>query len=277
MPGTYAPEVDFDQSEFQWTYWRVGCQEQDLFGELSERFNKMPTPTFIQDPEAFHRDVAEIALQARDKGDFFARMEERKEKRLNELLDFRKELWHLLHRSSSMNTYQLFHFTRFYNFASLDTILALCASLLPRNQHGKDPSLAAARQEFDDLCRFAKEHPGETAAAVLLTIVALGVLAELLPIVIELLGLAELGAVEGQEVDCIDTLRWRRGCFGTFAGDTANNVSDEQHDDTTSKVKGTLLGGVSLELHKMRLLLRRGVPHRVPAYPSNDHGTPIKP
>lgn len=145
MPGTYAPEVDFDQSEFQWPYWRVGCQEQDLFGELSERFNKMPTPTFIQDPEAFHRDVAEIALQARDKEDFFARMEERKEKRLNELLDFRKELWHLLHRSSSMNTYQLLHFTRFYNFASLDTILALCASLLPQNQHGKDPSLGKLR------------------------------------------------------------------------------------------------------------------------------------
>ncbi|PWI64371.1 hypothetical protein PCL_10540 [Purpureocillium lilacinum] len=141
MPWSYAPKVDFDQSEFQWAYWNVGCQEQDLFGELCERFNKMPTPTFISDPEAFHRDVAEIALQADDKEDFFARMEKRKEKRLNELLNLRKELWPLFHRSSSVNTEQLLHFTRFYNFASLDTILALCASLLPRNQQGKDPSL----------------------------------------------------------------------------------------------------------------------------------------
>ncbi|KAK4073071.1 hypothetical protein Purlil1_13159 [Purpureocillium lilacinum] len=60
-----------------------------------------------------------------------------------------------------------------------------------------DRVVTAAREEFDDLCRLAKEHPRETAATVLLTVVALGVLVELLPVVIELLGFAELGPVEG--------------------------------------------------------------------------------
>ncbi|KAK4068508.1 hypothetical protein Purlil1_13786 [Purpureocillium lilacinum] len=62
-----------------------------------------------------------------------------------------------------------------------------------------DKAVTVARREFDDLCRLAKEHPGEAAAAVLLTVVALGVLAELLPLVIELLGFAEVGPVEGRQ------------------------------------------------------------------------------
>lgn len=47
----------------------VGVDEADLFGDLHERFNTVPM--FIQDPQAFHRDVSELALRASNKADFY--------------------------------------------------------------------------------------------------------------------------------------------------------------------------------------------------------------
>ncbi|KAF4506051.1 hypothetical protein G6O67_006173 [Ophiocordyceps sinensis] len=143
MPWTEAPAVDFDQQpEYQWPFWEAGFQEDDLFGELHQRFNTMPNPTFIQDPDAFHHDVAEIACKALDKDDFLARLQARRDERLAELLDIRNQLWYLLSFGySRMDDNQLLHFTHFNNFASLDTILAFWASLLSPNRHGKEPSL----------------------------------------------------------------------------------------------------------------------------------------
>jgi hypothetical protein len=57
---------------------------------------------------------------------------------------------------------------------------------------------AAADKEFSDLVKTAKEHPLELAATILLTLVAIGVLAELTPLVVELLGFGELGPIEGE-------------------------------------------------------------------------------
>ncbi|PHH88388.1 hypothetical protein CDD83_7604 [Cordyceps sp. RAO-2017] len=69
----------------------------------------------------------------------------------------------------------------------------------PALTHCYDNAVGAAQQEFDHLCRLAKDHPGQTVAAVFLTILALGVLVELLLLVVELLGFGELGPVEGRQ------------------------------------------------------------------------------
>ncbi|RFU80014.1 hypothetical protein TARUN_2236 [Trichoderma arundinaceum] len=60
-----------------------------------------------------------------------------------------------------------------------------------------DDAVEAADCEFHKLTREAKEHPLEIAAAVLITVIVLGILAALAPYIIELLGFGELGPEAG--------------------------------------------------------------------------------
>ncbi|KAH6687791.1 hypothetical protein F5X68DRAFT_231337 [Plectosphaerella plurivora] len=60
-----------------------------------------------------------------------------------------------------------------------------------------DKAYAAADKVFADIVQNAKEHPLELAATIVITIIAIGVLAELAPLVVELLGFGELGPIEG--------------------------------------------------------------------------------
>ncbi|KAK3296616.1 uncharacterized protein B0H64DRAFT_389630 [Chaetomium fimeti] len=54
-----------------------------------------------------------------------------------------------------------------------------------------------ARAELAQLWEYVREHPVEVAAEVLLTVMALGVLARLVPGLVRVLGFARLGPVEG--------------------------------------------------------------------------------
>lgn len=56
---------------------------------------------------------------------------------------------------------------------------------------------AAVEEEFAELWAFAKEHPGEVAAGVVLTLIAIAVLVLLTPWVLELLGFAAEGPLAG--------------------------------------------------------------------------------
>ncbi|KAF4504050.1 hypothetical protein G6O67_008669 [Ophiocordyceps sinensis] len=143
MPWREPPLVDFEQEpQYRWPFWEVGCQEEDLFGELHQRFNTTPYPAYIQDPESFHRDVLEIARQAHDKDDFFARMQRRRDERFAELDRFRRRLF-ILHNNgfNKLDDTQMHHLTRMNYFASLDSIVALYASLLAPDEAGREPSL----------------------------------------------------------------------------------------------------------------------------------------
>ncbi|KAK0725571.1 hypothetical protein B0H67DRAFT_598780 [Lasiosphaeris hirsuta] len=59
-------------------------------------------------------------------------------------------------------------------------------------------ALETAQEIFRELVQYVKEHPLEIAALVLLSLVALGVLARLVPVVLELLGFGMEGPVEGE-------------------------------------------------------------------------------
>ncbi|GAB0138790.1 hypothetical protein EsDP_00007013 [Epichloe bromicola] len=61
-----------------------------------------------------------------------------------------------------------------------------------------DEATRIADLEFRQLARWARENPKEAACAVLLTIVAFGVLVALAPYVLELLGFGELGPAAGE-------------------------------------------------------------------------------
>jgi hypothetical protein len=55
-----------------------------------------------------------------------------------------------------------------------------------------------AKEELGLLWQYVQEHPYEVAAEVLLTVLALGVLGRLVPVLVRALGFAELGPVEGK-------------------------------------------------------------------------------
>ena len=62
-----------------------------------------------------------------------------------------------------------------------------------------------AREEMSELWGYAQEHPVEVAAEVILTVLALGVLARLVPAFVRVLGFGGLGPVEGEFVgaECV--------------------------------------------------------------------------
>ncbi|KAK5994183.1 hypothetical protein PT974_07626 [Cladobotryum mycophilum] len=63
-----------------------------------------------------------------------------------------------------------------------------------------DNAVAAAQEDFAELYQFVQEHPNEIASvagAVLVTVLAFGVLVALTPFILELLGFSEIGSIEG--------------------------------------------------------------------------------
>ena len=69
-----------------------------------------------------------------------------------------------------------------------------------------DAAIGAAGGTLSELVGYVREHPGEVAAAVLVTVLAVGVLVAVMPWVLELLGFAVEGPVEG-EFFCVGWLR----------------------------------------------------------------------
>jgi hypothetical protein len=78
-------------------------------------------------------------------------------------------------------------------------VLAGLEAVLKEGQEKMGPAMAQAfdsvSEAADKVFQFAKDHPVATAG--LLTILAVGVLVVLAPVVVEALGFAELGPVEG--------------------------------------------------------------------------------
>lgn len=68
----------------------------------------------------------------------------------------------------------------------------------PAMAEAYDQACKAAEITFSDLSEHVKEHSIEIAATVLLSVVAFGVLARLMPMALELLGFSELGPVTGE-------------------------------------------------------------------------------
>lgn len=63
-----------------------------------------------------------------------------------------------------------------------------------------DAAVATAEELFSDLVAYVKEHPYEIAASILLSLVAFGVMARLMPWVLRLLGFGVEGPIEGERL-----------------------------------------------------------------------------
>ena len=134
--------MDFeDQPQYRWPCTKVGFKLEDVFGELHERFNT--APMFLQDPDAFHHDVAEIAHLARDQSDFLAQLQERRDQRLTELKRIFDKIATLLlcghaRKEDESHMQSLLLLSR---NASLDSLVGLCATFLDPKDDSMQQSL----------------------------------------------------------------------------------------------------------------------------------------
>ncbi|KAG5928925.1 hypothetical protein E4U42_007630 [Claviceps africana] len=140
MPWGKPPNVDFEQEpQYQWPFWLVGLDEDDLFGDLYERFNT--TSIFIQDGQAFHKDVSEVAYRSSSKEDFYARLRIRRDERLEELKSFIRALCFISFSGHSrFNPEQSNAYNRFNIYGSVDSIIAFVSTFLGPNERGELPS-----------------------------------------------------------------------------------------------------------------------------------------
>lgn len=141
MPWRDPPRFDFDeQPEFRWPFWQVGHKRDDLFGVLHDRFNT--TSMFIQDPDAFHHDVAELASSVSGREEFLTKLQDRRDQRLNELKDFQMNIAALIMNGfNSMNDDQMKSFINLCRNASFDSLIAFWVSFLAPDRYGIEPSL----------------------------------------------------------------------------------------------------------------------------------------
>ncbi|KAL8294740.1 hypothetical protein RB597_008508 [Gaeumannomyces tritici] len=78
------PPIDYaTMPEWRWPADKLGIDMTTLFTDIYQKYNMQPSP--IQQAEAFHHDVCEIATCASTKEEFYRLLGERKEQRLEEL------------------------------------------------------------------------------------------------------------------------------------------------------------------------------------------------
>lgn len=125
--------------KYQWPFWKVGLKHEDLFCELHERFNT--ASMFIQDPDAYHKDVCEIAYRSTSKEDFYARLRYRSDMRLEEFRHFVNGLLNLgLGGYHTLKLDQSSAFLRFMKYTSTDCLVAFLASFVTPDKRGRLPS-----------------------------------------------------------------------------------------------------------------------------------------
>ncbi|KAJ8127943.1 hypothetical protein O1611_g5692 [Lasiodiplodia mahajangana] len=81
---SHLPDPGSVGEKWKWPFWKFGYHHGGiLFEELHTKFNSFPCA--IQDPHAWHMDVAEIANRAHDRETLFALLEKRRDERYAEL------------------------------------------------------------------------------------------------------------------------------------------------------------------------------------------------
>ncbi len=77
-----TPEYELER-HWQWPWWKFEMRPTDLLTTLHARFNTRTCP--IQDPGAFIVDVRDCIEESPDIETFYAKMDERRDKRVREL------------------------------------------------------------------------------------------------------------------------------------------------------------------------------------------------
>ncbi|KAL8381115.1 hypothetical protein RB595_005411 [Gaeumannomyces hyphopodioides] len=126
------PPIDYaTMPEWRWPSSKFGIDMTTLFTDIYREYNMEPSP--IQQAEAFHHDVYEVANRASTKEEFYQLLGERKKQRLKELRDaFESIAGELIDRPCLTSDDGLWaSIARFTHHRTLDNLVAHFASYIP--------------------------------------------------------------------------------------------------------------------------------------------------
>ncbi|KND91108.1 hypothetical protein TOPH_04242 [Tolypocladium ophioglossoides CBS 100239] len=124
------PSVNMDDPGWAWPAWKFGMKRDDLFTTLHDRYNTFSYT--LQDPEAFHHDVSEIAHDADSSEQFHRLMADRQQQRLRELNETLETLAvEIIANPKLMGSEQWQHALQMFRTKSYDSIVRYFASYLP--------------------------------------------------------------------------------------------------------------------------------------------------
>ncbi|KAH6685454.1 hypothetical protein F5X68DRAFT_262689 [Plectosphaerella plurivora] len=119
-----------DDLAYAWPAWKFGMKRGDLFTTLHDRYNTFSST--IQDPEAFHHDVYEIASDARTEDEFHRLLADRRQQRVDELNDcLQSAACEIIANPKLIGTDQWSYALQLFRTRSLDSLVRYFASYLP--------------------------------------------------------------------------------------------------------------------------------------------------
>lgn len=141
-----------DDPELAWPAWKFGMKRDDLFTKLQIQYNTIPSS--LQDPEAFHHDVFEIANVASTTDEFHRLMADRKEQRLRELDDvFESASLEIIANPSLIGTAQWHLAVQLFRTKSFDALVRYFTSYIPDHHpwHHREPATKQSILDSHDL------------------------------------------------------------------------------------------------------------------------------
>jgi hypothetical protein len=154
-----------EEPGWAWPAWKFGMKREDLSTKLHDQYNTFAST--IQDPEAFHHDVWEIAQEASTTDEFHRLMATRKEQRLRELNNsLESAAFEIIAHPKLIGTEQWAFALQLFRTKSLDSLVRYFASYLPQPSippgYSTPPSTStSAKSSFADTCSVAtaSTHP----------------------------------------------------------------------------------------------------------------------
>ncbi|CAK7221142.1 hypothetical protein SBRCBS47491_004426 [Sporothrix bragantina] len=130
-----------DDPDVAWPAWKFGMKRDALFTTLHTQYNTFQST--IQDPDAFHHDVYEIANEAATTAEFHNLLAIRREQRLRELNEsLESASFEIIANPDLVGTTQWEYALQLFRTRSLDSLVRYFASYLPTSHPWHTPSEA---------------------------------------------------------------------------------------------------------------------------------------
>lgn len=121
-----------DDPGWSWPAWKFGMKREDLTTKLHDQYNTFPSS--IQDPEAFHHDVFEVAITASSTDEFHSLLSARKQQRLQELNEsLESAAFEIIAHPRLVGTEQWQYALQLFRSRSLDSLVRYFSSYLPES------------------------------------------------------------------------------------------------------------------------------------------------
>ncbi|CAK7210257.1 hypothetical protein SCUCBS95973_000717 [Sporothrix curviconia] len=130
-----------DDPDVAWPAWKFGMKRDALFTTLHDQYNTFQST--IQDPDAFHHDVYEIANEAATTVEFHNLLAVRRDQRLRELNEsLESASFEIIANPALVGTTQWEYALQLFRTRSLDSLVRYFASYLPSSHPWHTPAEA---------------------------------------------------------------------------------------------------------------------------------------